>query len=58
MPSRCRTFAKTSLIIVRSILLATWTAGCCVTATAADWPEFLGPLGRGVATEAIRMRWS
>ena len=30
-----------------------------VMATAADWPEFLGPRGRGAATDrAIRTRWS
>lgn len=31
----------------------------CVTAAAADWPEFLGPRGRGAAPDqAIRTRWS
>ena len=31
----------------------------CATALAADWPEFLGPRGRGAATgQPIRTRWS
>jgi outer membrane protein assembly factor BamB len=31
----------------------------CFTATAADWPEFRGPDGRGVAPpQPIRLRWS
>jgi outer membrane protein assembly factor BamB len=31
----------------------------CLTASAADWPEFLGPRGRGTAPERpIRTRWS
>jgi outer membrane protein assembly factor BamB len=41
------------LVMMLSVML--WS----VTATAADWPEFLGPRGRGAATEqAIRTRWS
>ena len=41
------------LVMMLSVML--WS----VTATAADWPEFLGPRGRGAATDrAIRTRWS
>ena len=44
---------KRRLLMVVIVML--W----CVMATAADWPEFLGPRGRGAATDqAIRMRWS
>jgi outer membrane protein assembly factor BamB len=41
------------LLMMLSVML--WSA----TAAAADWPEFLGPRGRGAATDqAIRTRWS
>jgi outer membrane protein assembly factor BamB len=41
------------LVMMLSVML--WS----VTAAAADWPEFLGPRGRGAATDqAIRTRWS
>ena len=41
------------LVMMLSVML--WS----VTAIAADWPEFLGPRGRGAATDqAIRTRWS
>lgn len=41
------------LFMVVSVML--W----CVAAVAADWPEFLGPRGRGAAPDqAIRTRWS
>jgi outer membrane protein assembly factor BamB len=41
------------LFMVVSVML--W----CVAAVAADWPEFLGPRGRGAAPDqTIRTRWS
>ena len=43
----------------RRLLMAVIVMLSCVVAAAADWPEFLGPRGRGAATDqAIRMRWS
>jgi outer membrane protein assembly factor BamB len=41
--------AASAAVLVGNGLLAT---------ARGDWPEFLGPGGRGVATESVRSRWS
>jgi outer membrane protein assembly factor BamB len=47
------------MLTIRRLPMLVIVMLCCLPASAADWPEFLGPRGRGAAPEqGIRTHWS
>ena len=59
--ARRKTLLKEQMVnmTIRRLAMTVIAVLWCAAAMAADWPEFLGPRGRGAAPDsAIRTRWS